>query len=154
MPTYPSQNNLVETLSDLLITGAQKIEQLVNPQTGQLEPTVVVDFKKIGYSTQIINSNRFGDYIFELEKLHGIALNLSASMPLERAELMLKDVEALVEAHLYGISAKSSETLRDVKNPQNNLLQLVGKQQSMYIKDDEEIPKNFLSGIMKKKDQE
>lgn len=151
---FPTSDSNVASAADFILTGAQEIRDIHNPNTGKNEPTVTVNAKQIQWMSQTVTSNRLGDLAFELERLETLAAQAVYNTTTERAALIRDLILGLCSAVMYGVNAKSSETIRDNRNQHNNLIQMFTKQQSPYIKEMEEIKSGVFGNLLKKKEQE
>lgn len=143
----PTTDTAVQNAADFIISGAQEVRPIYNPNTGKDEPTIVMNAKAIGWMSQTVASNKLGLLATNVEILSGMAEQGDEHMPQERASFLRRFLDGYIQSVKFGINAKSSETTRDNKNPHNNVVQMFAKQPSPYIKEDEDIQSRGMAGF-------
>ena len=116
-----SPDQTQKDLIDLITESAQRVEETPDAD-GKLVKVLTTDPETIYWKTQIVNSPNFARFVYELKNLEGLGKQAKNHMSFERAAILEKQIAIVVEAYKYSIDAKSSETQRDKRNTQSNLI--------------------------------
>ena len=117
-----SEKNITDVL-DFLTDACTSFKTVENPNTGENEVVATLDWKKVYYKTEVVNSPYFSKFVKELEDFENMADDCFNHMSKSRAEIMRKQILAYCNSFRYSIDAKSSETLRNAQNTQTALVQ-------------------------------
>ena len=112
------------TPADVLDFIGDGCEQIVDMPdgNGKLVPSLVRNHKKIGYKSQNVDSNCYGDFATESENFLLLADEAKYNMSEPMAESLKNAIKARFQAWEYGIDGKSSESLRDGHNARTTLV--------------------------------
>jgi len=132
---------------DFLADAAQEVKKMPDA-TGLMIDQLVLDPKQIYYETRIVDTNKLGGFVFELECLDGLREQCYFNMTSERADVCTPIIAALVKHYKYSMDAKSSETRRDKHNAQSSLIdKLVRNKQERIISLKGEAKNTFMDAI-------
>ena len=133
----PEGEGKARDLLDALVTGSQ-VERLEEID-GKMVPVTVVDPRSTRVKLSHINSNTFGQAIFELMEWIRNGNDAEKNMCKERAEALKKDVIEVGDSVWLSYDAKGSETIGINKdNSQTNYIGMIGKnkQERVYTMND------------------
>ncbi len=147
----PEGEGKARDLLDALVTGSQ-VERLVE-EDGKQVLTTVTDPRSTRVKLSHINSNTFGQAVFELLEWIRNGNDADKNMCFERAEAIKKDVQEVGDSVWLAYDAKGSETIGINKdNSQTNYIGMIGKnkQERVYTMNDKKKSGMFDSIIGKK----
>lgn len=122
---------------------------------GSVKVESKVDFKKAYYKLQLINYPGFSRFVYEVERLEGMAFDCFNRMPSERAQVMFDYLMNLVESYRYSMDAKSSEIVRNKDNTQSSLTHLLTRFRiERNYSSNEEVKKNAIAALFGDKDKD
>ena len=121
--SLPETEKMHNDVVDFLIEASKKKE--IIEKDGKNVTEYLINAKTIWYKTQNIHSNMFGAYAKSLEVLANMALDAFNHMSKEQANMLGNQIIRIIDAHNYGIDAKSSETVRDKNNNTSNVLHIL-----------------------------
>lgn len=128
---------------------------LVKQSNGEPIYEQQLDWKKIYYKTQLINSNTYSRLVLETELLEGMAFDCKNHMTEQRALTLSSQIMNYVDAIRYSMDAKSSEVVRNKDNTQSSLTHLLTRvrvERNYSAK--EEMKEGILSGFGKDKNKD
>lgn len=138
---------------DFLFDACQTIEDVVG-EDGSLTKQLQTDPEIAWWKTQLVNSNSFGRFAFELKNLEALAVQCYYNMSKEKADVLSQQILQLISSYKRSIDAKSSETRRNKNNAQSALLNSMSRnkvEKEYTIKDN--MKKSAIMGFLGK-DQE
>ena len=150
---YPTTDSNIANASDFIQSGAQEIKDIYDPNSGKYIPTLTTNSRQLKWMGQTVTSDRLGDLATDMEILYAMGEESVYHMTHEMAESVKQMINGLYSAMFYGINAKSSETIRDKKNQHNNIIQMFTKQQSPYIKMEDEMERGIFGNLFNKKER-
>jgi len=132
---------------DFIGDGCEQIIDISDGNGGMI-PSLVRNHKKIGYKSQNVDSNCYGDFATESENflLLGEEAKYNMSEPMAGS---LKDaIKARFQAWEYGIDGKSSESLRDGHNARTTLVdKFIRNRQERIVTLKDDAKKGILEGM-------
>jgi len=115
--SQPTPQDVLDFIGD----GCEQMVDLPNAN-GIMEHVLVRNYKKIGYKTQNVDSNCFGDFVTEAERFLFLGEQAKYNMSEPMANSLRKAIQGEFQAMEYGIDGKSSESLRDGHNAKTTLI--------------------------------
>ena len=143
--------------SDFLsfMADACKKESKILQKDGTILTEFKVDWKKPYYKLQLINSPNYSRFVYEVERLEGMAIDAFNRMPIERAKIIYEQIMNLVDSYRYSMDAKSSEILRNKDNTQSSLTHLLTRIRiERNYNSMEEQKKGILAGVFGDKEKD
>jgi len=111
---------------DLLVDACQSVEVVQNLD-GTLTKSMMLDPEKAWWKTHLVNSPTFARFAYELKEFERMGKEAIFYMPAERAAVIQLQIQEIGKDWRYSIDAKSSESLRDLRNTQATLLDKMQK---------------------------
>lgn len=145
------------TPQDILDFIGDGCEQIIDMSdgNGRMIPSLVRNHKKIGYKSQNVDSNCYGDFATESENFLLLAEEAIYNMSQPMAESLGKAIKARFQAWEYGIDGKSSESLRDGHNAKTTLIdKFIRNRQERIVTLKDDAKGSFLEGMGFNKDKE
>jgi hypothetical protein len=123
----PEGEGKARDLLDALVTGSQ-VERIVQDESGKNVLETVTDPRSTRVKLSHINSNTFGQAIYELMEWIRNGNDADKNMCFERAEALKKDVIEVGDSVWLSYDAKGSETIGiNKENSQTNYIGMIGK---------------------------
>ncbi len=113
-------------LVDILVQSVQRVEELPQ-EDGTTQKSLVIDPMSLYYKTLVVSSAQLARFVFELEVLNNFAAQAVHFMAKERAEAFAKQIRDIVQAFMYSIDSKSSESIRDNGSSQSTLVDKIAR---------------------------
>ena len=138
------------TPADVLDFIGDGCEQIVDMSdgNGKMVPSLVRNHKKIGYKSQNVDSNCYGDFATESERFLYLGEEAKYNMSQPMAESLKKFIQGEFQAMEYGIDAKSSESLRDGHNARTTLVdKFIRNRQERIVTLKDDAKKGILEGM-------
>ena len=134
---------------DLISTAAHNLQDV--ERDGVTQKELVLDPESIYWATRSVNSDTLGRFVYELKTLETLASEALNHMTFKRGIVLRDQLLRLVDAYRKSIDSKSSETKRDDKNAQLNLIDKLSKnkQERIYTVHGD-AKKSFLDGLLGK----
>lgn len=145
------------TPQDILDFIGDGCEQIIGVEDdkGKIVPSLVRNYKKIGYKTQNVDSNCYGDFITEAENFLLLADEAKYNMSAPMADSLKKAIQARFQAWEYGIDGKSSESLHDSHTLRTTLIdKFIRNKQERIVTLKDQAKKGLMEGLGLKKDVE
>lgn len=141
--SQPTPQDILDFIGD----GCEQIMEIPDVN-GKMVPSLVRNHKKIGYKTQNVDSNCYGDFVTEAENFLLLSEEAKYNMSGPMAESLKKAIQARFQAWEYGIDAKSSESLRDGRNAKTTLIdKFIRNRQEKIVTLKDEAKKGVLEGM-------
>ncbi len=122
----PETQKTHNDVMDLLVDACQSVEDVQNLD-GTISRTHVLDPDKAWWKTHLVNSPTFARFAFELLEFERMGKEAYFFMPADRARVLQLQIKEIGKDWRYSIDAKSSESLRDIRNSQATLLDKMQK---------------------------
>ena len=113
-------------LVDILVQSVQRVEE-IPLEDGSTQKSLVLDPMSLYWKTLVVSSSKLARFVYELENFHNLAQQASNFMSKVRAENFAKQIEKIVQAYMYSIDSKSSESLRDNGSSQSTLIDKIAR---------------------------
>lgn len=127
-----------QDLIDAVITSSQKTIDITQ-KDGSITKEQLLDDDTIYFKLGHVNSNNFGQAVFELKEWERNGQNAVRNMCEERAQDIMNDIKEVGISIRRAFDAKGSETIGiNKQNSQTNLLGMIGKnkQERVYTMKD------------------
>ena len=153
----PDTNTPTQDLLALITTAHSKVKY-VETVDGKMEAVTDLDGEGIFWQMQNVNSMYLGSFVKEYKDAESLADDAFNHMSRPRAVVFSKQLMNRLTPYRYAIEAKSSETVRDKNNNQQNMIDKIKQNriERKYVVGDE-AKKTFLAGLLgrdKEKDAE
>ena len=118
----PEHHNLV----DILVQSVQRLEEL--PQEDDTtQKSLVIDPMSMYYKTLVVASPLLARFVYELENFGNMALQAKNFMSAQRAYAFSEQIKKLVQAYMYSLDSKSSESIRINGSSQSTLVDKIAR---------------------------
>jgi hypothetical protein len=132
-----------------LITSANTKTTSVFRPDGTIETTSELDNEALFWETQNINSNTFGNFVKDYKDLESLKEDAFNHMCATRAQPFADHLGRSTQSFRYGVVGKSSETMRDKRNNQQNMIDKVkANKQQRVISVEEEAKRGLTESIL------
>ncbi len=118
----PEHHNLV----DILVQSVQRLEELPQ-EDGTTQKSLVIDPMSMYYKTLVVASPLLARFVYELENFGNMALQAKNFMSAQRAYAFSEQIKKLVQAYMYSLDSKSSESLRINGSSQSTLVDKIAR---------------------------
>ncbi len=118
----PEHHNLV----DILVQSVQRLEELPQ-EDGTTQKSLVIDPMSMYYKTLVVASPRLARFVYELENFGNMALQAKNFMSAQRAYAFSEQIKKLVQAYMYSLDSKSSESIRINGSSQSTLVDKIAR---------------------------
>ena len=138
------------TPQDVLDFIGDGCEQIIDISDGNggMVPGLVRNHKKIGYKTQNVDSNCYGDFATESENFLLLGEEAKYNMSSPMAGSLSQAIKARFQAWEYGIDGKSSESLRDGHNARTTLVdKFIRNRQERIVTLKDDAKKSIFEGM-------
>lgn len=134
----PESQKENDDLIDLLTTSFQKVVP-VETIDGKTEKQLELDTKRARWQLHSVASNTLGRFALEAEQFARKADQARHHMSRERAQDFAENIAGIVDAYMYSIDAKSSESISDKNNAVQTLIDKIksNKIEKRYVMKDE-----------------
>jgi len=113
-------------LVDILVQSVQRVEELPQ-EDGTTQKSLVIDPLSLYYKTLIVSSPLLARFVFELENFGNLGKSCFDFMSRERARAFQNQIKAHVQAWMYSIDSKSSESIRINGSSQSTLIDKIAR---------------------------
>ncbi len=140
-------------LLDIIMQSCQRRED-IPLEDGTVQKNLVTDPKTVWYKSLHVASSKLGRFVFELETFSNLAAQAPHHMSKEKAKAFSDQILNQVQAFMYSLDSKSSESIRDNGSSQSTLLGMVARnkiERSYTVKDEK---KRSMLDAMLGKDKE
>ena len=132
-----------------LITSANTKTRTTFKPDGTAETVSELDNEALFWETQNINSNTFGNFVKDYKDLESLKADAFNHMCITRAQPFADHLERSTQSFRYGIVGKSSETMRDKRNNQQNMIDKVkANKQQRIISVEEDVKRGLKESIL------
>ena len=118
----PEHHNLV----DILVQSVQRLEELPQ-EDGTTQKSLVIDPMSMYYKTLVVASPLLARFVYELENFGNMALQAKNFMSAQRAYAFSEQIKKLVQAYMYSLDSKSSESIRINGSSQSTLVDKIAR---------------------------
>ena len=118
----PEHHNLV----DILVQSVQRLEELPQ-EDGTTQKSLVIDPMSMYYKTLVVASPLLARVVYELENFGNMALQAKNFMSAQRAYAFSEQIKKLVQAYMYSLDSKSSESIRINGSSQSTLVDKIAR---------------------------
>ena len=118
----PEHHNLV----DILVQSVQRLEELPQ-EDGTTQKSLVIDPMSMYYKTLVVWSPLLARFVYELENFGNMALQAKNFMSAQRAYAFSEQIKKLVQAYMYSLDSKSSESIRINGSSQSTLVDKIAR---------------------------
>ena len=118
----PEHHNLV----DILVQSVQRLEELPQ-EDGTTQKSLVIDPMSMYYKTLVVASPLLARFVYELENFGNMALQAKNFMSAQRAYAFSEQINKLVQAYMYSLDSKSSESIRINGSSQSTLVDKIAR---------------------------
>jgi len=148
--SQPTPQDVLDFIGD----GCEQIIDIPDGN-GKMVPSLVRNHKKIGYKSQNVDSNCYGDFVTESENFLLLAEEAKYNMSEPMAISLAKAIKARFQAWEYGIDGKSSESLRDGHNARTTLVdKFIRNRQERIVTLKDDAKKSIFEGMGFSNDKE
>lgn len=113
-------------LVDILVQSVQRLEELPQ-EDGTTQKSLVIDPMSMYYKTLVVASPLLARFVYELENFGNMALQAKNFMSAQRAYAFSEQIKKLVQAYMYSLDSKSSESLRINGSSQSTLIDKIAR---------------------------
>ena len=118
----PEHHNLV----DILVQSVQRLKELPQ-EDGTTQKSLVIDPMSMYYKTLVVASPLLARFVYELENFGNMALQAKNFMSAQRAYAFSEQIKKLVQAYMYSLDSKSSESIRINGSSQSTLVDKIAR---------------------------
>ena len=118
----PEHHNLV----DILVQSVQRLDELPQ-EDGTTQKSLVIDPMSMYYKTLVVASPLLARFVYELENFGNMALQAKNFMSAQRAYAFSEQIKKLVQAYMYSLDSKSSESIRINGSSQSTLVDKIAR---------------------------
>ena len=113
-------------LVDILVQSVQRVEELPQ-EDGTTQKSLVIDPLSLYYKTLVVASPLLARFVYELELYGNLAGQAKNFMSAQRAKSFGDQIKKQVQAYMYSIDSKSSESLRINGSSQSTLVDKIAR---------------------------
>ena len=113
-------------LVDILVQSVQRLEELPQ-EDGTTQKSLVIDPMSMYYKTLVVASPLLARFVYELENFGNMALQAKNFMSAQRAYAFSEQIKKLVQAYMYSLDSKSSESIRINGSSQSTLVDKIAR---------------------------
>ena len=113
-------------LVDILVQSVQRLEELPQ-EDGTTQKSLVIDPMSMYYKTLVVASPLLARFVYELENFGNMALQSKHFMSAQRSYAFSEQIKKLVQAYMYSLDSKSSESIRINGSSQSTLVDKIAR---------------------------
>lgn len=150
VPMIPQSDPEHKDLVDILVQSVQRVEELPQ-EDGTIQKSLVIDPMSLYYKTLVVATPNLGRFVFELENFANLGKQCFNFMSKDRASAFALQIKNIVQAYMYSLDSKSSESIRDNGSAQSTLVDKVARnkiERSYQVKGEKQ--RSFIDAMMGK----